>query len=107
MSGALAVVLAGGLGTRIRHVLGELPKPLAPVAGRPFLAWVLRYLRKRGVARAVVSAGHGASQVEAFAGALRVPGLEVACVAEPEPLGTGGGFLFALPAGAGDNAPVL
>ena len=45
----VAVVLAGGLGTRIRHVLGGVPKPLAMVAGRPFLEWVLRYLDAQGL----------------------------------------------------------
>ncbi len=94
--GALAVVLVGGLGTRIRHVLGDLPKPLAPVAGKPFLEWVLRYLRKQGVGRVRLAAGQGAPQVESFAKSLQIAGLEVSCAAEPRPLGTGGGFVYAL-----------
>lgn len=91
----LAVILAGGAGTRIRHLLPGLPKPLAPVAGRPFLDWVIRYLHRQGVRSIVLSAGFLAEQLEAFAHTRAV-----ACVREPQPLGTGGGFLHAL-AGSG------
>lgn len=91
----LAVILAGGAGTRIRHLLPGLPKPLAPVAGRPFLDWVIRYLHGQGVRSIVVSAGFLAEKLEEFAGAHGI-----ACVREPEALGTGGGFLHAL-AGSG------
>jgi NDP-sugar pyrophosphorylase family protein len=89
------VVLAGGLGTRVRHLLGGLPKPLAPVAGRPFLEWVLRYLRGQGVRHAVLSSGYGADQVARFAAGVQVGGMQVESVAEPEPLGTAGGFMHA------------
>jgi D-glycero-alpha-D-manno-heptose 1-phosphate guanylyltransferase len=99
----LAVVLAGGQGTRVRHVLGELPKPLAPVAGRPFLEWQLRYLRRQGIARAVLSIGYGADRLAEFGEGVSISGLAVACVGEIEPLGTGGGFLHAL-ANAGEPA---
>jgi D-glycero-alpha-D-manno-heptose 1-phosphate guanylyltransferase len=93
--GTVAVVLAGGFGTRVRHLLGELPKPLAPAAGRPFLEWVLRYLRRQGIAEVIVSTGFGAVQVERFAEGLQIPGLRVRCASELEPLGTAGGFLRA------------
>lgn len=96
MSAPLAVVLAGGFGTRLRSVLPDLPKPLAPAAGKPFLEWVLRYLRGQGVERAVISAGHRAEQVESFCRALSLPGISVACVNESRPLGTAGGFLNAI-----------
>ena len=39
-----AVILAGGLGIRIKHLLGDIPKPMAPVNRRPFIEWVVRYL---------------------------------------------------------------
>jgi D-glycero-alpha-D-manno-heptose 1-phosphate guanylyltransferase len=99
-----AVVLAGGQGTRIRHLLPDLPKPLAPVAGRPFLEWVVRYLRRQGVARIVLSTGHHAEKVEAFAGGLVLEGVSIDCVGEPTPLGTAGGFLHAYKA-VPDSAP--
>ena len=91
----VAVILAGGLGTRIRHLLGGLPKPLAEVAGRPFLEWVIRYLHAQGLRRVVISSGYGADQIERFAAGLDAPGMEIECVAEAEPLGTAGGFLNA------------
>lgn len=92
----VAVVLAGGLGTRVRKVLPDLPKPMAPVAGRPFVEWVLRYLAAQGIREAIISTGYRA---EAFADHFEmhaVPEMPcVRCVAEPEPMGTAGGFLFA------------
>jgi D-glycero-alpha-D-manno-heptose 1-phosphate guanylyltransferase len=84
-----AVILAGGLGTRIKHVLPDLPKPLAPVYGRPFLEWVIRYLRRQGFDEIVVSSGYMAEKIAQA-------GLGVECVAEPAPLGTAGGFLHAI-----------
>lgn len=96
MSGRVAVVLAGGQGTRIRHLLPDLPKPLAPVAGRPFLEWVVRYLRRQGVTRIVFSTGHYAGKIEAFAAGLAMEGVSISCVEETAPLGTAGGFLHAL-----------
>src|SRR2546430_660103 len=96
MKEVFAVVLAGGLGTRVRHLLADLPKPLASAAGRPFLEWLLRYLRKQGVERAVLSAGHHAGKLEAFAASVAIPGMSVSCVRESEPLGTAGGFLHAV-----------
>ena len=96
MKEMLAVILAGGLGTRVRHLLVDLPKPLASAAGRPFLEWLLRYLRNQGVERAVLSAGHHAGKLEAFAARVAIPGMSVSCVRESEPLGTAGGFLHAV-----------
>lgn len=101
------VVLAGGLGTRIRHLLGEQPKPLADVAGRPFLEWVLRYLSAQGVRRVILSTGFGAAQIQHFADRLDAPGLEIQCVPEPKPLGTAGGFLNAIDAAGDDWAQAL
>ena len=103
MSAPLAIVLAGGLGTRLQKVLPDLPKPLAPVSGKPFLEWVLRYLRGQGIERAVLSAGHRAEQVEAFSKTLEVNGLRTTVAVEAEPLGTAGGFLNALKSEHGES----
>jgi D-glycero-alpha-D-manno-heptose 1-phosphate guanylyltransferase len=92
----LAVILAGGLGSRLRRVLPDLPKALAPVAGRPFLEWILRFLRLQGVERVVLSTGHLGDHVEQFARRLRLDDLEIYCVREPAPLGTAGALLYAL-----------
>lgn len=90
-----AVILAGGFGTRIRHLLGDLPKPMAPVAGRPFLEWVVRYLAAQKIRRIVLSTGYRAEMVAAHFTAQPVAGVCVTCVPETRPLGTAGGFLNA------------
>src|SRR5438552_3578885 len=106
-SPGLAVVLVGGLGTRVRHLLQGRPKPLAPVAGRPFLEWVLRYLREQGLERVVLAAGYAADQVEAFAGSIDLPGMDVQVVTETAPRGTAGAFVYAWSASAREEANVL
>ncbi len=90
-----AVVLAGGFGTRIKHLLGDLPKPMAPVNGRPFVEWVVRYLAMQGIRNVVVSTGHLAETVEAHFATQPVGNVRVICVPETTPLGTAGGFLNA------------
>ena len=91
-----AVVLAGGFGTRIRSVLGDLPKPMAPVQGRPFVEWVLRYLAKQGIRRAVLSTGYRAEVIASHFSNQPVPSMDVRCIPETSPLGTAGGFLNAI-----------
>lgn len=96
-----AVILAGGLGTRISHLLEGLPKPLAPVAGKPFLEWVIRYYARQGLGNFVVSAGYRADLIADFCRTLDLPGVHVRCVAEATPQGTAGGFCHAV---AGDRS---
>ncbi len=95
MSRPSAVILAGGLGTRLRSVLPDLPKPMAPVAGRPFVEWVVRFLARQGVRQVVLSTGYKASVVEEHFARTVVDGVAVRCAPEPSPLGTAGGFLHA------------
>ena len=90
-----AVVLAGGFGTRIRHLHPDVPKPMIPARGRPFLEWVVRYLRKQGLRDIVLSTGHLAGVVERHFKTQPVPGARTVCVAETTPLGTAGGFRYA------------
>jgi NDP-sugar pyrophosphorylase family protein len=90
-----AVVLAGGLGTRIRHLVPDVPKALVAVQGRPFLEWVVRHLAANGIRRITVSAGHRGDQVARYCTTRPVPGVELDCVIEPVALGTAGGFCFA------------
>ena len=90
-----AVVLAGGFGTRVAHLLTGVPKPMVPVAGRPFLEWVVRYLARQGIPKAILSTGHLAEVVEAHFLNHPVAGVLTRCIAEIQPLGTGGGFLNA------------
>ena len=90
-----AFVLAGGLGTRLKPRFGELPKPLAPLGGRPFLARQLEWLRARGVERAVILAGFGADQVRDALGDGSRFGMTLEYSVETEPLGTGGALKLA------------
>ncbi len=89
-----AVVLAGGLGTRLRGVVPDLPKPMAPVAGRPFLAWILDPLVAAGFNRTVLAVGyrHGAIR-DHFGDHYR--GLTLLYSIEDSPLGTGGALRLA------------
>lgn len=88
-------VLAGGLGTRIRPLLGELPKLLAPVSGRPYLAHLLDWLRRFGARRVVLGLGYRAQAVIDYLQAEPAEGLELATIVEPQPLGTAGAVRFA------------
>ena len=97
-----AVILAGGFGTRIQHLLPKLPKPMAPVAGRPFLEWVVRYLAGQGIRRVILSTGHLAETIERHFQQQPVQGVSARCVPETRPLGTAGGFLNAVH-GAGET----
>lgn len=84
-------VLAGGLGTRIRGVLGDTPKVLAPVAGRAFLGHLLDYLGTYGARRVVLCLGHLADRVTAWLARGDSSGaMDVVCQIEPRPLGTAG-----------------
>ncbi len=90
-----AIVLAGGLGTRLRSVVPELPKPLAPVAGRPFLAWLLDQMAAAGLRRVILATGYRADQIEQAIGA-HWAGMDIAYSRESEPLGTGGAIALAV-----------
>ncbi len=94
----MAVILAGGLGTRIQHLLPNVPKPMAPVAGRPCIEWLVRYLAGQGIRRILISTGYRAEVIEQHFATNPVAGVKVGCVAETQPLGTGGGFLNAVQA---------
>ena len=99
-------ILAGGLGTRIRPVLGDLPKILAPILGRPYLAYLLDWLERFGARRVVLGLGHRAQAVIEYLEKAPPAGqLEVATVVEPSPLGTAGAIRFAR--GALRSDPVL
>jgi D-glycero-alpha-D-manno-heptose 1-phosphate guanylyltransferase len=91
-----AVVLAGGLGKRIQHLLPDTPKPMAPVNGRPFLEWVIRYLAAQKIRRVILSTGHRTEAIEEYFRSQPVNNMRVTWVAETKPLGTAGGFLNAI-----------
>jgi mannose-1-phosphate guanylyltransferase len=88
------VILAGGLGTRVSHVLKDTPKILAPLGGRPFLSIVLEWLAGFGARRVVLGLGHLAQAVLGYLEDRRPESIEVVTVVEPEPLGTAGAVRF-------------
>ncbi|MCE0497229.1 MAG: nucleotidyltransferase family protein [Methylacidiphilales bacterium] len=91
-----ALLLAGGLGTRLRSVLPELPKVLAPVRGRPFLAYLLDQLVVAGWSRCILCLGYKADVVRAAMGDCHGP-LALEYSVETAPLGTAGAVRLALP----------
>jgi D-glycero-alpha-D-manno-heptose 1-phosphate guanylyltransferase len=90
-----AIVLAGGLGTRLQAEVPDLPKSMAPVAGRPFLSFVIDALRMQGIERFVFSLGYRSEAIEAYL-EKDYSTLEYVTVIEDEPLGTGGAIKLAL-----------
>jgi len=90
-----AIILAGGLGTRLRSVVSELPKCMAPVNQRPFLDYVIRYLQQNGITHFVFSVGY---KSEAIIDHIQnnYPQLQADFALEESPLGTGGAIQHAL-----------
>ena len=90
-----AVILAGGRGTRLRSVVPDLPKPMAPVAGKPFLEILLASLARKNIGRVVLSVGYLAESIISHFG-QRFQGIEIDYAREDSPLGTGGALRLAL-----------
>jgi len=90
-----AIILAGGLGTRLREAVPDLPKCMAPVAGKPFISYVIDYLRMQGVERFVFSLGYKWGVIENYL-LSDYSTLQYTIVIEEEPLGTGGAIRLAL-----------
>lgn len=88
------IILAGGLGTRLRDTVPDLPKCMAPVAGRPFLFYVINYLRSQGFKKFIFSTGYMHEVIEKYL-ADQFSTLDYECVIEEEPLGTGGAIYLA------------
>ena len=101
-----AIILAGGFGTRLRSVVSDLPKPLAPVAGRPFLAYLLDDLDRQGYRHVVLATGYMHEKVEHCFG-HRYRDLTVDYAREIDPLGTGGAIVNALQHCAQQRVTVL
>ena len=100
------VILAGGFGTRLQGVVKDLPKPMAPVNGRPFLTYILDYLIDYQYNKVVLSVGYLHEKIEEFFG-THYKSLEIDYAVETEPLGTGGGILFAMSKCTTNNVLVI
>ncbi len=87
--GVEVIILAGGLGTRLRDTVPDLPKCMAPVAGQPFLTHVIRYLLSQGVEKFIFSLGYKHEIIEEFLN-TQFPTINIQYSIEEEPLGTGG-----------------
>lgn len=101
-----AIILAGGFGTRLREVVVDVPKPMAPIAGRPFLEILLSSLVNKGFSRVILSLGFMAETVSRYFG-TQFMGMDLVYVVEDKPLGTGGATRLALEACTQDHIFVL
>ena len=91
-----AALLVGGRGTRLGSLTETMPKPLAPVAGRPFLDWQIEDVARYGVTRISLLAGYKAEQIVGRYAGRTILGATLEVLVEPEPLGTAGAIrLFA------------
>lgn len=100
------IVLAGGFGTRLRQVVSNVPKPMALVAGRPFMEIVLALLGRKGFTRAILSLGYMAENFVAHFGS-RFAGMDLAYEVEHVPLGTGGAVRQAMERCQSDHVFVI
>ncbi len=107
LEGIDVAVLAGGQGTRVRHVLGNTPKVLAPIAGRPYLSYLLDWLARFGARRIVLCLGHLADVVLKSVRTNPLRGLELIPSVEPGPLGTAGALRHARQALRSDPVMVV
>ena len=92
-----ALILAGGEGTRLRPLTSTVPKPVVPLVDRPFMAFMLEWLRDHGVEDVVMSCGFMAMGVRNVLGDGSAYGLRISYVEEPSPMGTGGALKFCEP----------
>lgn len=100
-----AIILAGGFGTRLRSVVSDVPKPLAPIKDRPFMAWLCDVLIAQGVTGITFSVHHQWEKIRDYFDA-NPPAVPVNYAVEDKPLGTGGAIAFAMKQAA-PEAPVL
>jgi NDP-sugar pyrophosphorylase family protein len=106
LSEATALILAGGLGTRLSAVVSDRAKPMAEVSGRPFILFLLDFLAGAGVKHAVLCTGHRGEGVRRTLGSSH-QGMALEYSQEDQPLGTGGALRLALPLLRSDAALVL
>jgi mannose-1-phosphate guanylyltransferase len=90
-----ALILAGGEGTRLRPLTSTVPKPVVPLVDRPFIAFMIEWLRGHGVDDVILACGFMADGVRSVLGDGSALGVRLRYVEEPEPLGTGGALKYA------------
>ena len=97
-----AIILAGGLGTRLRSLIPDLPKCMAPVNGKPFIAYVIEYLQAQGIEQFIFGLGNQYEVIETYLQSQLSPDSYQLSI-ENEPLGTGGAIKLACPKATGKN----
>ena len=102
-----ALILAGGKGERLRPLTDSLPKPMAPVAGRPILEWQLEWLKAGGVDKVVFLAGYRWEAIQGHFGNDSWNGIRVSYSVEDSPLGRGGAIKQGYPMARDDDEPVV
>ena len=102
-----AILLCGGLGTRLRSVVSDRPKPMADIAGKPFLHYLVKMLSESGVRHLIFALGYMGEQIEAYFQSGEEYGLSISYSYEDSPLGTGGAIRNALSYVSGENVLVL
>ena len=100
------IILVGGLGTRLAHIVPDIPKPMASINGRPFLDYVLTYLHGQGVASVIMAVGYKHECIMNYYGG-RFLNMSIAYSIEDEPLGTGGAMKKALQACTGNQVVII
>lgn len=101
-----AIILAGGFGTRLQSVVQDVPKPMAPINGKPFLAFLLDSLSKQAVRKIILSTGYRHKVIENYFKNC-YKGMKIVYSVEQEPLGTGGAILKALGKATNRNVFVI
>ncbi|MBK9284237.1 MAG: nucleotidyltransferase family protein [Sphingobacteriaceae bacterium] len=101
-----AIILAGGFGTRLKNVVSDVPKPMAPVNGQPFLVYLVNYLKHYGVNKIVFSTGYLGEVIEQYFG-KEFNNISIEYSLENSPLGTGGGIRLAMNKITGEQCWVL
>ena len=101
-----AIILAGGLGTRLRKVIPDIPKPMAPVGDKPFLYYIFDWIRKYNVEKVIISAGYKADSIKEYFG-NSVFDIPLDYVIEEKPLGTGGAVKLASERTEGNDILIL
>ena len=102
-----AILLCGGLGTRLRSVVSDRPKPMADIAGKPFLYYLVKMLSKSGVKHLIFALGYMGEQIEAYFQSGEDYGLSISYSHEDSPLGTGGAIRNALSRVSEENVLAL
>jgi D-glycero-alpha-D-manno-heptose 1-phosphate guanylyltransferase len=103
-----AIILAGGLGTRLSSVVHDIPKCMAPVAGRPFLYYLLRYLSHYPIGKVILSVGHLREHIFSWIDSCRQQfPFPIVYAVEESPLGTGGAIKLAMQQVEADEAVII